>query len=936
MSTVLCTAAIGLTVIVLNLMVFAFYLDMARNVGLAGTGSNTACQSSTLHRLDMSVCQDDRLPHLFLIYTDGSPFLFYEALLKVPTYRDIAVAKVSENPGINDSGPSFRSSLIGRFDIDYASDLRQLDNHLHQFLRNTGSPMELELYFHFPVLPNIKDDSFSKVHFSPDHNEGLTELCPDFFVNHPFPSNLGCVDPLACQFDTEAAAMQFVAEETEKHVSSLQPKKQLLKKCLDEQFASSPSLFVYQEKTDDLAHSWSIKNKVTTTLQAKSLANLRAVIDYLLDSRPDTLIAVYSDHGQAKEMWDDEWVNHGYPSGYNNGFLILINERLRSKPKQQQTGFESAATLFSQMTLLLKNSNLPKYQKTLPNTWFPTDDFERLKMLRAREMQMAQVLAANEFESSPFHSLDWTLDLKENIRRMDRARLSRLVEEYVSFLESKESHFESRVSEIRSPYSKLQKSFSIAVFLLDLLLVYRMATSYAKREHLLRSPFVVMFLWFSLLMGLTPLSSYAFPATCSLFLLLLVGMTKVPKKWQQLHHLLSLVDLVASKRLKREELASLRASLAALASVPLIVGSGFLVAYRLDAFRHAIYFLSGPWEVAGFLCAALSSLLLVLYLFTNRTAEAERQQTRLIFSKIRLQNGALALSSAVLIYMLVLTARYEKRIFEKSSLHHDHEQMLLVQQVYWSLVVLMLVFSCALPNSQSKLACFAAAYLFFTFWSTHLSRVLYSLAFIPVAMWVSWKQVSNAGFGLLWAAVSVLGAGMYTANGEAYLFTVSQRAFKRHPMENPDRDLAYTVLNTFFIKFGSSILLQQFLQLLKPRSLPKQLEAAYLLFVVALYIPCSYVMASQVASQQTFVVYLGANILVPFIVMMHRWAVDAVSSYLHFAPVAEQSNKQVVEDEEREPMALNLQQTSMLTCDEERDCSAPTSVSQTRSNQMRA
>jgi len=151
----LCTSVIGLAVVLLNLVAFAFHFDMARKVGLAGTGFNAVCQASALTTLDRSVCEEDRLSHLFLIYTDGSPFLFYEALLSVPRYRDISVAKVSENPGIADSGPSFRSSLIGRFDTDYVSDLRQLDNHLHQFLRNTGSPMELELFFHFPVLPTL-------------------------------------------------------------------------------------------------------------------------------------------------------------------------------------------------------------------------------------------------------------------------------------------------------------------------------------------------------------------------------------------------------------------------------------------------------------------------------------------------------------------------------------------------------------------------------------------------------------------------------------------------------------------------------------------------------------------------------------------------------------------------------------------------------------
>jgi len=461
-------------------------------------------------------------------------------------------------------------------------------------------------------------------------------------------------------------------------VTLLEPKKPLLKSCLDSQFASSPSLLVYQEKTDDLAHNWSIKNKVTSTLQAKSLANLRAVIDYLLDSRPDTLIAVYSDHGQAAEMWDDEWVNHGYPAGKNNGFLMLINEQLRHKIKQTAPNRESAASLFLQMTLLLKNANLPKYQKDTPHTWFPAEDFERLKTLRAREMQMAQVLGAVAFEASPFLGLDPNAGLKQNLQEIGRDRTSSLAGRYESFLQGLESQFESRVSIVRSPNSKLQVCFSCVVFFLDLLLVYHMAASYAKREKMFRSPFVVLSLWFALLMVLNPLSSYSFPLVSSVFLIFIVAATFVTDKWWVLHRLVSWAGLVAADQEGRQEIASLRSTMAAFASLPLIVGSGFLLAYQLNAFRFVVYYLSVPWEVAGICCANLSLLLLILCLLTDWTAASRLSQLRLNFPNVRLHRIALVLSTATLTYMAVLTIRYEVAIFKKSSLHHDHSQMLLV------------------------------------------------------------------------------------------------------------------------------------------------------------------------------------------------------------------------------------------------------------------
>jgi hypothetical protein len=126
-------SSLGMIVLIIaNLLVLGFYFNSTRNYHLQGKGLNLACQSPNLSPLDYWVCTNGRLNKTFILYSDASPYYLYRDLLNLPKYQDISFGRMSRNLGLLDSGPSFRSSLIGRLDIDYAQEMNDFDNIFHQ------------------------------------------------------------------------------------------------------------------------------------------------------------------------------------------------------------------------------------------------------------------------------------------------------------------------------------------------------------------------------------------------------------------------------------------------------------------------------------------------------------------------------------------------------------------------------------------------------------------------------------------------------------------------------------------------------------------------------------------------------------------------------------------------------------------------------------
>src|SRR3990167_1507949 len=317
--------------VVCNLAAIGLYFNSTRNNLLHGQGFNLACQSPDLSPLDHWICTDGRLNNTFFFYTDGSPYFLYKDLLSLPKYQSVSVGRISRNLGLLDSGPAFRTSLIGRLDIDYADSLTDFDNVFHQTTKFTNHKVDARFYFHFPVAPNLGESSFNKIIGSPRQFDGIADLCRAHFLTQDFDSDLGCGGSMECQFTSQTKAAEFVQTQYQKHRSQLSPLQSEISNCLEESLRDVDSLVVYQEKIDDLAHDWSTQHKLVLELHAKTKANLESLIDHFLANRPDTLLVIYSDHGQTVVPWEGEYTNHGYNDGENKGFVLVFNPLLQKR-----------------------------------------------------------------------------------------------------------------------------------------------------------------------------------------------------------------------------------------------------------------------------------------------------------------------------------------------------------------------------------------------------------------------------------------------------------------------------------------------------------------------------------------------------------------------------------------------------------------------------
>ncbi len=158
-------------------------------------------------------------------------------------------------------------------------------------------------------------------------------------------------------------------------------------------------MFLTQEATDDIAHTWSWRNRISADLHASTRANALFIIEYIRKFHPQMLVVLFSDHGSNQEIWENEWLDHGLPLGHNKGFMILIHDSFKSKKKL--SGFQELDTsnLWSGITMSLKNVNLPKYHQRIPEPRFSNDQVEMIQIYRSREKQIQNVLGLSSLQS---------------------------------------------------------------------------------------------------------------------------------------------------------------------------------------------------------------------------------------------------------------------------------------------------------------------------------------------------------------------------------------------------------------------------------------------------------------------------------------------------------------------------------------------------------
>jgi hypothetical protein len=174
-------------------------------------------------------------------------------------------------------------------------------------------------------------------------------------------------------------------------------------RCIDSELKDYyGGMALYVAKPDFLKHAYTAMHRKIIELHATIRANLEVTIDYLLSKYPDTVIALFSDHGHATTLSDREWTSHGYQTGTNTGFLILLHPSFASKPKKNPQQPESSSLIYLQFLSILKRTNFPLYSDSIPISKFVEDPEDRIRTLRLKEMQLIKLLGSSHFTDSPF------------------------------------------------------------------------------------------------------------------------------------------------------------------------------------------------------------------------------------------------------------------------------------------------------------------------------------------------------------------------------------------------------------------------------------------------------------------------------------------------------------------------------------------------------
>ena len=853
---------------------------------LAGSGFNLACSQPDLSAFDRSVCRDRRATRLFLVYLDGAPFDYYQDLLTDGPFAAIATAQVTSNLGINDSGPAFRSALIGRYDIDFADRLDSLDNHFHQYLRAASNNVSLMVQFQFPVVQNLGRDNFAKWYKLPAENDGPVGLCPDLLHKHDHASAHGCLDALSCHFDSRASAIEYVRARTRLIYDALQAKRAAIYQCLAHYFEETVGFMLYQEKTDDTAHTWSYLHKITAELHASTRANLFLIMDFLQEFQPERLVALYSDHGAAEELWENEWTDHGYPSALNNGFMLLVSEAFRDRPKHARAPVADNTVLWASLSMSLADVNLPKFQKSHPPPRFLNDSFERVQACRSRELQLHAAAGPLSGESPVIRHIDPSKSVQENIDALGPAKCEEFLQACSSWLAEQEPRFEAAVAALVQSKSLLQAPGALWLFPAELLAVLAVLRGFARGQPPGATPgfgagVAVIAAWYLFLVLQAGATSNPVWASCLWFLCgapaLVLAAVRASRLFQTRVSVPSLFEGLHA--------GFLAAVCVALASAIGAMKLAFLASRHFGLNKRLVYFLDKQACAAGLVLVVLAVLGLLRVCYTHSSVAASAPASR-----VRRWAGNL-LNLAAASAMLACLCLYDAAVLQKQSLEQDQWQVALVRTFYLCYFAVALTSTVLLPAElEGRSHLVVAGFLMMCFWATNLSRILNCLIAAPLlAAYLGRVRDSKVLQSPAFVALAqVFLAGYFQACGEEYLFAVSQRAIKRYPVSHPDEHLGWTYTHIFFIKFCTALLVQAVMATSKAGWSLKE-EAFCFAVNFALFVPYAVTIAATDRLKQSFLIFLAANVAVGAITLLLKFLAETVSTLFRLAPAPETS-----------------------------------------------
>ena len=800
-----------------------FYLkrEFYNNQRLAETGINDFCQRTNLTEFDRSLCFSDRHDQIFFFFNDGVPFFFNKYLLEDSALREYAVGFKGIQEGISLSAPCFRTSLVGRLDNEYAQDMTHIDHLFNQFINNSKLQIDAMSKSFYPTFPNIKKETFHRVNPEPITDAGIDSLCnKEHFIgydkNNP---QYGCSDYLACQFKTRLEAKTYFSQTLQNHLKGMKTDKDGIDQCLNRWFNSGDSLYLYSDQVDNAAHRLNALHKITVEMYAADAANFEIVADHLLINHPNAIIALYSDHGSIEVPFEHEWSNHGYGKNDNTGFLIMLSNKFKDKPKSKELQAVPIESLFSQLALEIRGSNIPKYTVEMPPLKFNDNEEEKLKTYRAREMQLIISLGEEEFADSPFsNQISTNKSLRETVESMRNDLLLKFNDEYRAYLLSKDKKLLAFTSQQVKNHSNtfMMKTFCFTITLLDcfVIAIYFKGLRGAANYQMFSLCATILTLWFCVFILLKGMLDIAIPLVCSGYLILLSTIFWQNKRLKNSKYVL-LSRLINFLTFELDQ-----GSLMLIAMMSLMLGVlilAMLTAYQILDYFNLYETLIYPYKprsaAIGLLGVMIWALILIYKGWMHKVHISEgldEQNIRKYTSRVRI------ISMNVLFSLLVLlplgsSILYEYELQERKFQFKSPLQRNYIKTIYACLVISLAVLPFHKTGHQNYFL-FAVGFIFMSFFANHFTRMLFSTIVLPILFFIEQKCQSRSIFKntIYLCLLMVAQFGLYPANRDYYDFIISQRAFFRIPMKSLDDSVLASLTHFIMIKFSSAIFLMTY------------------------------------------------------------------------------------------------------------------------------
>ena len=807
---------------------------------------NDHCAIDDLSTFDKFVCSDDKFDNLFMVYVDGTPYELYKDFIEMEPYKNISSAVVSINQGINDSGPSLRSTLLGRYDIDYKLSLNTTDNHNHQFLRSVKNNMSMMIWYDYPMQDVIRNESFSYYQKMKNIEDGPGGLCPELFVMNNHTTDYNCdEDPLGCRFSSVEDAKNFVKTETQFYLNQLMKNKEDIEKCLEGHLKRTPSILTSQEYTDHMAHRQGWMSKKTLGIHASTRANLIMITEYIRKNHPSTLIAFYSDHGANFEIWDGEWTDHGNQQGTNNGFMMTISDRFTSKTKKNPVDYLDTTNIWSPVSMSLKNVNLPRYHKYFPEPKFQDDQGEALQVYRSREHQLASVLGKLQGDSPLVGKIEFTKTVKENIEKLGKETTENLLSEYRAWLIDQEPAFEREVKSIISrdfgfvanyflPWFTLLSAITVGVLVCITPLIRQQLFPF------LSWPLMMLLLWISLLCVEGAYTNFGYYSMSCHFLLAI-----------------SIVLQVFDRRRKKVTEDQTKCSDMQFFSRTGIVLSGIIITFRVcftvstqtQWNLYLVYFENRPATLAGWLIMTFSTGFLL------------RESWRLILQAMngswknygKFKTFIQVVNTAAIVIMIFNTIIYEAVMLKNKTLENTRYQTFLSGSFELLFIFVSITSNVFFFTIGEKSLVIVNGIVFMSFWACNLNRILLSTIIVPLLILFMRKAPFDKRFEspVFVVQMVVFLVGFFNCTGELYRFDASKRVISRYPGD------AETQI--YLIKFSSALLVNCILAVVKVNWTLLE-EYAFLFCYVLAFYPLALTMTATDKLKPRYPSFLICNV----------------------------------------------------------------------------